>query len=85
MLRQQMSEPLLRLQARANMTAEGALITYYTRNPFYLDSLERSMDDLERAILDMRGTLQAIRSRNGDPMENPAWAPVDVPIDDVPF
>jgi hypothetical protein len=42
------------------------------------------MEELERAILDMRGALEAIRSREGDPLESPAWVP-DVPIDDVPF
>jgi hypothetical protein len=82
MLRQQMSEPLLRLQARANMTAEGALITYYTKDVYHLDSFERSMEDLERAILTMRGALEAIRSRGEDPLEEQDWS---VPIDDVSF
>jgi hypothetical protein len=84
MLSEQVSEPLLRLHARAQIVAEGAVVTYYTKGAYHLGALERSMEELERAILDMRGALEAIRSREGDPLESPAWVP-DVPIDDMPF
>lgn len=71
MLSEQVSSPLLQVHARAAIVAEMAVITYYTKGAYHLGSLERSMEELERSLLALRGTLDAIRSRGDDPLKDP--------------
>ena len=91
-LREQMVTPLLRVHNIAGIVEEGALIAYYTKSPYHLTRLEVTMEELERAILALRGALEAIRSRGEEPLKpapeaRPPVRPVKgAPrVDEVPF